>query len=79
MKQFNWNLGKNTKLKEERGISFEEIKVAIERGVGKLARNKSRQHSGQRVFLVPIRGKMWIVPFDETKTSVYLRTAYERG
>ena len=79
VKRFTWNLGKNTKLKEERGVSFEEIQDAIFRGAGKVASNTSRNHPGQRVFLLNIRGKTWIVPFTETKTTVFLHTIYERG
>jgi uncharacterized DUF497 family protein len=77
MKLFTWNLGKNSKLKEERGVSFEEVKDAIERKAAKRARNTSRNHPDQFIFIVRIHGKTWLVPYDETKTTIHLRTIME--
>jgi uncharacterized DUF497 family protein len=77
VKRYTWNLGKNTKLKEERGISFEEIQAAIERKDAKRARNKSRNHPNQYVFVVSLRGKTWLVPYDETESTIHFRTIME--
>ena len=36
-----WNLGKNSKLKEERGVSFEEVYDRLQNGNFTLAKNLS--------------------------------------
>jgi hypothetical protein len=72
-----WNLGKNLKLKLERGIGFGLVADAIERNAFEVAKVKSRNHPGQKCFLIRWHGKRWVVPFRENRTSVYLFTIYE--
>ncbi len=54
MKFFDWNEIKNTSLKAERGIGFEDIQAAIEEG-NILADSKHPQkllHPKQRVLII---------------------------
>lgn len=78
MKSLRWNLGKNLKLKLERGVGFEMVADAIARNAFQVAEVKSKNHPGQKCFLVRIRRKLWVVPFKETQHSIYLYTMFEK-
>ena len=77
LKRFTWNLGKNLKLKIERGVSFEEVYERIQRGAYQTKKNPSKNHQGQRLFLVTINGRVYAVPFTEYENHFFLRTIYE--
>ena len=72
-----WNLGKNSKLKEERGVSFEEVYDRLQNGNFTLAKNLSINHPGQKMFVVSINRRRYAVPFTEYDEHIYLRTIYE--
>lgn len=75
MKRIAWNLGKNSKLKEERGVSFEDAAIAIEAGrLIDVVKDHTGSHPGQMAFLISTKGKIWAVPFDEGRDSIYLET-----
>ena len=78
MKIFTWNLGKNIKLKIERGIRFENVMNAVIKGNYKIARIKSKIHKGQYCFIIRYMRKHWIVPFKEYKKKIHLYTIFER-
>jgi hypothetical protein len=78
MKRFSYNLGKNIKLKLERGIGFESVLNAIMNGNFKVARIKSEAHYGQSCYLIRYNGKNWSVPFTEYKHKIYLHTIFEK-
>lgn len=77
MKPLRWNMGKNLKLKIERGIGFETIAAAIERNAFTVREVKSKNHPGQKCFVVKANRKTWIVPFKESRDSYYLFTIFE--
>ena len=56
-KRLRWNLGKNLKLKLERGVGFEMVADSIERNAFRVATVKSKSHPGQKCFLVRLHGK----------------------
>ena len=76
--RFDWDPTKNDQLKAERGISFEEIVLLL--GNGQLwAVSKhwnTRKYPNQRVFLVPIDGYIYAVPFLEKGDVFFLKTAF---
>lgn len=76
MKYFVWDNDKNEKLKEERGISFEEVVFHIERGdiLDILEHPNQKKYGNQRVFVLNIEGYAYLVPFLETETEVVLKT-----
>ncbi len=75
MKHFNWNPEKNRKLKEERGISFEEIVFLIETGkVIGIERHPVRRQ--QRIYILEIDTYAVVVPFVETENEIFLKTAF---
>jgi uncharacterized DUF497 family protein len=76
MKIFNWNDEKNAWLKKERDISFEEIVLHIEQGYLRMIVEHSNpeKYPGQKIFIVQVRGYMYLVPFVENTREVFLKT-----
>ncbi|MFP4067872.1 MAG: hypothetical protein ACLFS5_10295 [Spirochaetaceae bacterium] len=71
-----WDQGKNSWLKERRGIAFEEIEgLLLEGGYLDIIENPVRE--GQQYFIMSIHDYTWVVPFvvsDEER--VVLKTAF---
>ena len=71
-----WDEEKNSKLKKERHISFEEIELLI------LAKKyieilKHPKRPSQRVFIIPIKGYIHAVPFLlDDDNNIILKTAF---
>jgi uncharacterized DUF497 family protein len=76
MKYFTWSLEKNELLKQERGISFEEIVFHIQRGdiADLLEHPNQSRYPDQRVFVVIADQYAYLVPFVETDKEVILKT-----
>jgi len=76
VKPFRWDPDKNERLKAGRGISFEEIVLAIEedglRDV--LVHPNQRRYPGQGVLVVAYRGYAFLVHSIEENTHYYLKT-----
>ena len=73
---FAWNPDKNRLLKQERGISFEEIVFHIERGdvLDLLEHPNPEKYPNQRVFIVQVSEYAYLVPFVEDEAEVFLKT-----
>jgi uncharacterized DUF497 family protein len=75
MKYFNWNAEKNEILKQERGLSFEEIVYLIESGhILGVEENPSRP--GQKLYILEIENYAVVVPNVETENEIFLKTAF---
>ena len=76
MKYFAWDDNKNTKLRAERGIGFEDIVYHIERGdlLDILAHPNPERYAGQRIFVVRREDYVYLVPFVEDDALVFLKT-----
>ncbi|MEW5771266.1 MAG: toxin [Pseudomonadota bacterium] len=76
MKPFRWNAEKNELLKDERGISFERIVVAIEAGglLDILAHPNQAKYPRQRVLVVACDNYAYLVPFVEEEDYFFLKT-----
>ena len=76
MKPFRWNPDKNERLKAGRGISFEEIVLAIEEGGLKniLVHPNQRRYPGQVVLVVRHRDYIFLVPSVEEEAFYFLKT-----
>ncbi len=70
-----WDEGKNRKLRKERQISFEEIESLL------LAKKYIEimghpKHPGQRVFILPIKRYIHVVPFVlDDNSNIIMKTA----
>lgn len=76
MKIFEWNAAKNLKLKQERGISFEEVVFYIEKGsvIDIVAHPNRKRYPSQRIFIIDIDDYIYLVPFIENEEVVFLKT-----
>ena len=70
-----WNDDKNAFLKKERGISFEAIIVAMERG-HLIASREHPKYLHQRIFEVTVDDYIVVVPYVEDKDKIFLKTAF---
>ena len=62
---FDWNLEKNQRLVEQRGISFERVVSAIEQGglVDVLEHPNQERYRGQMIYVVNVEEYLYLVPF----------------
>ena len=76
MKPFRWNKEKNEGLKAERGISFEEIVLAIESGGLQdiLLHPNQRRYPGQLILVVACSDYIYLVPLVEEDAYYFLKT-----
>ena len=76
--RFDWDIEKNERLKKERNISFEDIALLL--AAGKLWKTADHpnpeKYPNQRVFLVPVDGYIFFVPFVMENETIFLKTAF---
>jgi uncharacterized DUF497 family protein len=75
--KFEWNPEKNEWLKQERGISFEDIALLLTTGhIWKTMKHpNTEKYPNQSVFLVPIDEYIYFVPYVMDEKTVFLKTA----
>ena len=75
---FEWDEKKNNKLKNERGISFEDIVKAVkENRVLFFGKDKRREkYPKQYLLIVEIENYPWVVPCEFRGNKLRLITAY---
>ena len=76
MKTYAWNPEKNDLLKEERGISFEEVVLNIQLGneVDIYEHPNQERYPGQKISVVLIEDYAYLVPFVENEEEIFLKT-----
>ncbi len=76
MKFFDWNDAKNEMLKKVRGVSFEQVELAIASGdlVDRIKHPSPAKYPNQRVFLVKIEDYIHSVPYVEDNERIFLKT-----
>lgn len=76
VKPFRWDPDKNDRLKAGRGISFEEIVLAVEEGGLKdiLVHPNQGRYRGQVVLVVAYREYVFLVPSVEEEEHYFLKT-----
>lgn len=76
MKPFRWNHDKNEALKIERGISFEEIVLAIEADglLDELRHPNPGKYPSQFVLVVALDDYVYLVPYVEEPDYYFLKT-----
>lgn len=75
-KTYNWNAQKNQLLIEERGISFEKIVFEISMGneLDVVMHPNQDKYPGQMISLVEVDDYVYLVPFVETESEIFLKT-----
>ena len=76
MKYFDWNDEKNEVLKKIRGVSFEQVEMAILSGdlVDRVKHPNPAKYPDQKVFLVEIENYIYSVPHIEDNERIFLKT-----
>jgi hypothetical protein len=76
MKPINWNTEKNIRLKMVRGVSFDEVLAAMSHGalLDVVSHPNIEQYPNQYIYVVRIRGYVYLVPFVETDKEIFLKT-----
>jgi len=76
VKPFRWDPEKNEQLKVARGISYEEIVLAIEEGglQDVLVHPNQKRYPGQVMLVVGYRGYAYLVPSVEEEQYYFLKT-----
>lgn len=76
MKPFRWSQEKNARLQAERGISFEQMVVAVESGglLDILTHPNEVKYPDQRVLVIASGGYVYLVPFIEEEAHLFLKT-----
>lgn len=76
MKPFRWSPEKNETLAANRGVSFENIVVAIESGdlLDILTHPNQAKYPRQRIMVVVADSYVYLVPFAEEEDSFFLKT-----
>jgi uncharacterized DUF497 family protein len=76
MKPILWDLAKNEQLKTNRGVSFEAVFAAIDRGdlLDDYIHPNPIKYPNQRVLVVKIREYAYLVPYVESEQEMFLKT-----
>ncbi|MCI5224291.1 MAG: toxin [Candidatus Electrothrix sp. AR4] len=74
--KYEWNPEKNTQLKKERNISFEQIIFHLSHGdLWKIADHPNQEkYSRQKLYFVVIEEYVYIIPHVVTKDYIFLKT-----
>ena len=75
-KSFQWNQEKNEQLRTERKISFETVVSSIEEGnlIDTIQHPNQEKYPNQRIFIVKIDSYIYLIPFIENDTEIFLKT-----
>lgn len=78
MKPYVWNEEKNNWLKQERGISFEDVIVAINDGkiLTIIGHPNQTRYKNQKIFVIEIDEYAYLVPFVEDEEKIFLKTIF---
>jgi uncharacterized DUF497 family protein len=72
-----WDEDKNQLLRRERGVSFEEVSVALNGALLDVVDHPNeRQYLHQKMLIVEIRNYAYVVPYVENEEHVFLKTIY---
>ena len=76
MKPFRWNHDKNEALKIQRGISFEEIVLAIEADglLDELRHTNPDKYPNQSILVIALEAYVYLVPYVEEPDYYFLKT-----
>jgi len=76
MSAFDWSDEKNEWLRDERGVSFEDVLVCIENGhILDVIRHPNRdRYPGQRIIVLNMDGYVWLVPYTKGQGGRFLKT-----
>ena len=73
---FEWNNDKNELLKEQRGICFEDVVIAInEDGILDIIKHPNqKKYPRQKIYILKINAYIYMVPFTIQNEIIFLKT-----
>ena len=73
---FRWDLQKNALLMRERGLSFEQIVLAVEGGdlLQVIAHPNPARYPNQKIMVIAMDGYAFLVPFVQEEGGYFLKT-----
>jgi uncharacterized DUF497 family protein len=73
---FRWDPQKNALLMRERGLSFEQIALAVEGGdlLQVIAHPNPARYPNQKIMVVAMDGYAFLVPFVQEEEGYFLKT-----
>jgi len=76
MKIINWNKDKNIWLKKCRDIGFEDVLYYIDNDfiLDDIEHPDKEQYPNQKIFVLDIEGYVYLVPYIESDTEIFLKT-----
>jgi len=76
MKQINRDVTKNLLLKNERGISFEDVIYYIEneKVIDVIEHPNKSKYPNQKIFVIQINDYVYLIPFVENDQEIFLKT-----
>ena len=76
MKIFLWNDDKNNQLLAEREICFTDAIQAISQGnlLDVIEHHNQQKYPNQKIFIIKIKEYVYLVPFVENDTEIFLKT-----
>ncbi|MCL4357449.1 BrnT family toxin [Patescibacteria group bacterium] len=76
MKHIEWDELKNTKLKSQRGVCFEDIQAALEEGylLDDIDHPNQVNYKNQRMYIVNLNQYAYLVPYIEDDAKIFLKT-----
>ena len=74
---FEWDDEKNSLLKRERYICFEDVITSLDNGkLLDIVKNPSAKREGQYCLIIEIGNYAYVVPFVKNENSFFLKTIY---
>ena len=75
--EYRWNSDKDVELRMEREVNFKAVVQAIRNGgLVAIRANHSKQHLGQKTFVINMNDYTYCVPFIEEKEYIFLKTIF---
>ena len=78
MLEYIWDNAKDERLRLQRHISFDDVKYRLTSGdlLDDIQHPNQERYPGQRLYIVHINNRAWVVPHRRTARYVFLYTAY---
>ena len=76
MKIFRWDNNKNEWLKKNRGVSFEQVVILMEREdvIETIEHPNQDKYPGQKIAIVRINDYAYLVPYVQESEDIFLKT-----
>nr|VFJ47105.1 MAG: hypothetical protein BECKFM1743A_GA0114220_100445 [Candidatus Kentron sp. FM]VFJ47632.1 MAG: hypothetical protein BECKFM1743C_GA0114222_100484 [Candidatus Kentron sp. FM]VFK07648.1 MAG: hypothetical protein BECKFM1743B_GA0114221_100474 [Candidatus Kentron sp. FM] len=80
MTLYDWNDKKNEQLRQERGITFQDVVYHLVHGglLDTIEHPNQERYPGQKIFIIHIEDYVWLVPFVENSVEdnevIFLKT-----